>query len=161
MKLWSHESSKGIRRYVVPVPDRYLDLPPLVELPPPATLLLALYPADTSPPGVEMLGKIAQACGLTPDVDAVANPVAGQIDLVSILRDAPVGSRPRYVVAYGLSPAQIGAAWAPLRYVWIDDGPTAFCFTEGPDVIAADMSRKKTLWATLKRIEAERSGRET
>ena len=134
------------------MPDRYLDVPAPATPPTPVPVLLAVYPASTSAAGATMVAKVAEACGRGGEAESLA--VAAAVDLLSPLRDASPANAPRFVVVYGLAPSQIGAAWSCARYEWVADGPTAFCFVESPDAIAADLRRKKRLWATLARVRA-------
>ena len=134
------------------MPDRYLDTPPPASLPDSGLVLLAVYSTSTSAAGETMVEKVAEACGRGGDAAALA--VEGSVDLLTPLRDADPEDRCRYVVVYGLTPGQIGSAWTCARYEWVSDGPVEFCFVESPDVIAADLERKKRLWACLARVRA-------
>lgn len=132
--------------------DEYIELPSPPPPLPPGVTLVSVYPADTPPGAVEMARKVCLACGLTPGRDAALLPVDGPLALVAELRALPAAEGPRFVVAYGLGPGELGAAWAAARYAWIPDGGRAYCFAEAPEVIDADLARKKRLWACLKRV---------
>lgn len=137
--------------------DVYLEvLSPLSTLPA-GVLLVSLYPATTPPDGVEMLRRVAGACGLDPAAQAAFFPLPdGGTAAATSLRDAAAapGAPPlRFVAAYGLTPRQIGAAWLAQRYAWVDDGAVAYCFAERPEVVNDDLARKKALWGCLRRVK--------
>lgn len=135
--------------------DTYFRIPAHDENPIlPNSLALFVTPRDSSPEEIDTLDNIIKACGL----------LQGQgcqtvfVEPTATLASASLPATVQYIVCFGLRPLDLGLVAAVVPYQWTPAiGGRKYCFAERLSAIAADMERKKRLWATVKTLKASLS----